>query len=497
MDEYILEAKGISKRFGGVKALNSVDFALRKGTVHALMGENGAGKSTLMKILLGYYVPDSGDIFIDGKKVQFRVTSDALRSGISMIYQELNPVPYMTVADNIFLGREPLNGLNLVDYKEMWKRTEEIFKSIEIDLSPRDLVANLSVAQVQLVEIAKAISYNSEILVMDEPTSALSDKEIKHLFEVVRRLNKKGVSIVYISHKLDEIYEICEDVTILRDGELIRADQLKNVSEKDLVSMMVGQEVEQLFPWQKNEIGETVLEVNNLTRTGEFENISFNLKKGEILGVAGLVGAGRTEMVETIYGMRCPESGNIRLHNRVIKIRHPKDAIKNKIVMVSEDRKNHGLVLLESISHNVVMSAMDKTIKYFLIDRKLERKSVGTMVKKLQIKAHSPDQKAMSLSGGNQQKVVVAKILYADPEIIILDEPTRGIDVKTKSEIHSLMSKFASEGKAVLMVSSELPEILGMSDRIIVMSQGKIAGELSRQEATAEKVLTMSMKNVK
>ena len=496
MDDYILRAEKIEKNFGGIKALDKVSFFLRRGSVHAVMGENGAGKSTLMKILLGYHRQDGGEIFVNDRSVSFRSTGDALDAGISMIYQELNPVPYMTVADNIFLGREPLNKWGMVDYQKMWDDTAKLFDEIGIDIAPKTLVTELTVAKIQLVEIAKAVSYNSEVLVMDEPTSALSRREIEHLFEVVRGLNKKGVSIVYISHKLDEVYEICEDVTILRDGRLIDAGSLSDINEEALVSMMVGQEVKEMFPWQETEKGEVVLEVRGLTRKGEFENISFSLRRGEILGIAGLVGAGRTEVAETIYGMRRAESGEILINNKKVNISHPKNALENKIVLVSEDRKNHGLVLMLSIAKNIVLPSLKKCVKRLFIDPAVEKQDVSEMMTKLQIKAAGQHQQVSSLSGGNQQKVVVAKILYADPEIIILDEPTRGIDVKTKSEIHLLMSNLAKEGRAVLMISSELPEVMGMSDRIIVMSQGKIAGELSRTDASQEKILTMAMKNV-
>ena len=495
MEDFILKAEKIDKHFGGIKALDKVDFQLRRGTVHAVMGENGAGKSTLMKILLGYHRPDSGDIYIGGSKVNLRGTSDALDAGISMIYQELNPVPHMTVADNIFLGREPLTKAGLVDYRKMHQETEALFEKIGIDIDPQVLVRELTVAKIQLVEIAKAVSYKSEILVMDEPTSALSRREIEHLFDVVKSLNRKGVSIVYISHKLDEVYEICEDVTILRDGRLIKTGKLSEIAEEELVSMMVGQEVKEMFPWKETEKGEVVLEVRGLTRASEFENISFSLRRGEILGIAGLVGAGRTEVAETIYGMRQPDEGSILINNKEVKINHPGDALKSRVVLVSEDRKNHGLVLMLSIAKNIVLPSLRKCMGRFLLDPKKEAKDVSEVMTKLQIKAAGMDQKVSSLSGGNQQKVVVAKIMYADPEIIILDEPTRGIDVKTKSEIHLLMSNLADEGKAVLMISSELPEVMGMSDRIIVMSQGRIAGELTREEASQEKILTMAMKN--
>jgi len=492
-DQIFLEMKDIYKRFKGVEALKGVSFALRKGEVHALVGENGAGKSTLMKILIGMLKADSGEIFIEGKKVNFTSMKDALDRGISMIFQEFNSVPHMTVADNIYLGREPHNKYKCVDYKKMYEDTQAVLKKMGVDIKPKELVASLTVAKVQLVEIAKAISLNSDVIIMDEPTSALSETEIDNLFRIVRELADEGKAIVFISHKIDEIYRICDRITVLRDGNFIGTDLVKNVSVDRLIMMMVDRKIDEVYPKEYAEIGEPIFEVRNLTRKGEFENISFHLRKGEILGIAGLMGAGRTELAESIFGMRKLERGEIFDKGKKVNIKQPKDAIKLGIMMVPEDRKKTGLILKLSVKENILLSDLKKCMTSFYIKKKLEKQNVEKYSKILEIKMSDENQIVSALSGGNQQKVVVAKALFPDPDIIILDEPTRGIDVKTKAEIHALMSKLAKQGKAVIMISSEMPEILGISDRIIVLHEGKLTGELMREEASQEAVLRLAM----
>jgi ABC-type sugar transport system ATPase subunit len=496
MDEMnILEMQNIHKNFGGIYALKNVNFNVKKGEIHALMGENGAGKSTLMKILIGMFAPNKGEIFLNNKKVQFNCIKDALENGIAMIFQEFNISPYMTVAENIYLGREPgnKNFKFSVDYKKMNEDTTKLLEKIGVEISPEQKVGELPVAKIQLVEIAKALSFNSRIIIMDEPTSALSNKEIENLFSIIKALKQQGITVIYISHKLDEIFKICDRVTVLRDGEYIGTQEIVKTNQSELIKMMVGREIKELFPKKEAAVSDVVLEVKNLKREGEFEDISFQLRKGEILGLAGLMGAGRTEVVEAIFGYRKLDKGEIYIKGKKAVIRRPEDAIRHGIVLVPEDRKRLGLILTMSVNDNIILSALKKCIKRIFIQRKIEQKSVAELSDLLQIKMYNSKQVSSSLSGGNQQKVVVARTLFANPDIIILDEPTRGIDVKTKSEIHLLMSELACQGKAVLMVSSEMPEVLGVSDRIIVLHEGRISGEFSRAEADQEKVFMLAM----
>jgi len=489
----ILEMKNIDKRFGGVHALDHVNFILKRGEVHALVGENGAGKSTLMKILIGLHKPDSGEIFFDGEKADFKSVKDAQDIGISMIFQEFNQVKVMSVMENIFLGREPKTKSGAVDFKKMYNESKALLKELGLDLDPKTHIYDLTVAKHQLVEIVKAISINAKIIIMDEPTSALSQNEIEYLLTMVRVLRDQGKAIVYISHKMEEIFNVCDSVTVLRDGKFIYTGKVSEVTEKDLIRMMVDRDVSELFPKQKSQIGNVLLEVKNLTVSGKFENVSFDLRKGEILGVAGLMGAGRTELMETIVGARQPDNGEIYLHGKKIVNRMPGDAIRRGIAMVSEDRKKNGVFLRLNIKDNILMSSFNKCLKGPYISKKIENKWFNEYREKLEIKCSSATQICQNLSGGNQQKVAVSRVLNSDPEIIILDEPTRGIDVKTKSEIHRLMSTLASTGKAVLMVSSELPEILGMSDRILVLHEGIMTGIINREEATADKIMELAV----
>lgn len=494
MSEYYLEMKNISMNFGGVQALKKVHLNIKRGEVHALMGENGAGKSTLMKILQGILKPVEGEIFLNGEKIEFRSAKDAINRGIVMIHQELNVVRKMTVAENMFLGREPYKrilGLKVVNHKKMYHDAQKLYDELNLDLDPRKEMTEYSVAKSQLAEIAKAVSYNSDIVIMDEPTSALTEEEVVKLFHTIRILKEKGVTIIYISHKMDEIYKICDSVTVLRDGNYIGDGSLQDIKTPKLISMMVGRDISEIFPKLEAKITTPMLEVKHIC-SDEVHDVSFTLHKGEILGLAGLVGAGRTEIAETLYGARKMTSGEIWIDGKQVKIRSPKDAIKNRMVMVPEDRKNHGTILKLSISDNIIISKIRKCIKWFYISKKLEKTSVDDLIERIQIKVGKVSDPVSSLSGGNQQKVVVSKALYTDPEIIILDEPTRGIDVKTKAEIHLLISKFAQQGKAILMISSEMPEILGMSDRILVIKEGKIKGEVFRNEATQEKILELA-----
>ncbi|WP_233460691.1 sugar ABC transporter ATP-binding protein [Enterocloster lavalensis] len=491
MSDYILDMRNISMNFGGVQALKNVHLKVKKGEVHALMGENGAGKSTLMKILQGIYQPVEGEIYLRGEKTQFKSTQDALDAGISMIHQELNPIEKMTVAENMYLGREPMKrylGLNLVDHKTMYQKAAEFYQSLDLDLPPRAMMSELSVARTQLAEIAKAVSYDADIVIMDEPTSALSDIEVEKLFKTIGILRKRQVTIIYISHKLDEIYQICDSVTVLRDGNFIGSGDLKEIDKQKLISMMVGREVTEIFPKLEAEIGEPLLEVRGLCAE-DVNDVSFTLHKGEILGLAGLMGAGRTEVAEAIYGARPKTAGEILIEGKKVRIDSPEDAIKNHIAMVPEDRKNHGVVLKLSILDNIIMSRIDKCQTGILISKAKEQKNAQEKIEQVQIKTSDFRNPVNSLSGGNQQKVVVAKALFTDPNIIILDEPTRGIDVMTKSEIHLMISKLAQEGKGIIMISSEMAEVMGMSDRILVLKEGRVKGELAREEATQELIL--------
>lgn len=488
-EQYALEMERISKAFPGVRALNEVSLKVRKGTVHALMGENGAGKSTLMKILGGLYRPDSGTIRLNGKQIEMFSPRDSLKNGISMIHQELTSVFEMTVAENVYLGREPRFANFWVNEKKMNEDLRKLMQSLEISVDPKAKMKQLSIAKMQLVEIAKAISYNSEIIIMDEPTSAITNREVDHLFKIIRSLTSKGVSIIYISHKMDEIFEIADDITVLRDGEWVGSKAAKDLTQQDLISMMVGRELKEMFPKKVVEVGEKVLEVKNLSLKGKFHQVSFDLRKGEILGIAGLVGAGRSEVMECLFGLAKPDEGEVWVHGKKVDIRSPIEAKENHLAFITEDRKLTGLFLPHSVKDNIIAASMKKHSKGpFMQERKI--KAVCLQQKELLgIKTPNLEQKVKNLSGGNQQKVLIAKWLLTDSDIIILDEPTRGVDVGAKSEIHTLMGELVAAGKSVIMISSELPEILGMSDRIIVMHEGKIAGELSREEATQELIM--------
>jgi inositol transport system ATP-binding protein len=492
MYPYVLEAEGISKQFPGVKALDNVSLKIKPGSVHALMGENGAGKSTLMKCLIGIYRPDAGTIKVKGQPVTFNDTLAALHSGISMIHQELNLVPHMTVAENIWLGREPAK-LGFVNHEELNRKTRELLAHLKIKLNPETQLGTLSIANQQMVEIAKAVSYNADVLIMDEPTSALTEGEVVHLFAIIRELKQQGKGIIYISHKMDEIFAITDEVSIFRDGTSIASDKTENLTKQSLITMMVGRELTQMFPKFNNNIGEEVLRVTGLRRSGWFHDISFAVKRGEILGVAGLVGAGRSEVMESLFGMHPAEGGEIYIEGMPVKIDSPSKAIEQGLAFLTEDRKKSGLFLVLSVVENMsIVNLSAYTNKNGFVSQTQMAKDCMEQISKLNIKTPTMDQIINNLSGGNQQKVLIARWLLAQPKILILDEPTRGIDVGAKAEIYRLISELAHRGVAIILVSSELPEILGMSDRVMVMHAGRITGILDKDEADQEKIMALA-----
>lgn len=491
--EYVLELSGICKSFPGVKALDGVNLKIEKGKVHALMGENGAGKSTLMKIIDGIYQPDAGTIRMYGQEIKIHGPRDAIAKGISMIHQELNPVPHMTIAENIFLGREMKKSLGFVDRDRMLKETEKLLKRLDFDFDPSQKIGELSVAGMQMIEIAKAVSCDAKVILMDEPTSAITENEVEKLFTIIRELISHDVAIVYITHKMDEVFQISDQVTVIRDGQYIDSKPVNAFTPDALVTMLVGRKLDQIYPKESVPIGDTLLEVRHLSRHGEYKDISFTVRRGEILGVAGLVGAGRTELFESIAGITRPDSGEIYLSGKPVQFRSPEDAIRHKIVIATEDRKGSGLFLQLPIRENVLMESYRDKFPSGFVSKRLMNQIGDDQLHKFSIKASGIRQLVGTLSGGNQQKVVLSKVLLTEPEIIIFDEPTRGIDVGAKSEIYKIMVQLAREGKCIVMISSELPEILGMSDRVMVMCQGDMTGILDRgPEMTQEKIFSMA-----
>jgi inositol transport system ATP-binding protein len=485
----ILLMENISKSFPGVKALNDVNLTVRKGTIHALMGENGAGKSTLMKILDGIYTPDSGQITFQGQPVTIDSTHAALKLGISMIHQELSPVPYMTVAENIFLGREPLGRFGMIDKRKLNADTKALLNRLEININPTTLMKDLSVANTQMVEIAKAISYDASLIIMDEPTSAITEREVAHLFSMIRSLKAKGVTVIYITHKMDEVFQIGDEITVLRDGKHVATVPATQTNKGRLITMMVGRELTEMFPKEDAPIGEVVLSVRNLTRAGLVEDVSFDLHRGEILGIAGLMGAGRTTVIESIFGIHKMDEGQITIKGKKTQINSPADAIKNGLALLTEDRKLTGIMGVLPVRDNMMVASLPNYEKRGFLNRRMMEATYKQERSRLDIKSPSMHQLIKLLSGGNQQKVLVSRWLLTSPDILILDEPTRGIDVGAKAEIHRLMSKLAQEGKAIIMISSELPEILGMSDRILVMHEGRVGGIFERKHATQESIM--------
>lgn len=487
MQEYRLEVKNLHKRFPGVYAVKGVSFQIAPGEVHALVGENGAGKSTLMKMITGEYTPDEGEVIHNGELLKNRSIADSQKNGIAMIHQELAPLPDMNIIENIFLGQEDMKG-KFLDYRSMEDKTKSILKEYGMPYSAKTKVKNLSVAQIQMLEIIKAVRKNADIIIMDEPTSSLSGEESEKLFSIIKDLTKKNVSVIYISHRLEEILRITDRITVLRDGEFIKTVNTKGVNREQLVEMMVGRTLDQIYPKEAVEMGEVVFEVKNLTSKKTFQNVSFNVKAGEILGVSGLMGAGRSEIMNAIFGIDSYDSGEIILNGKKLNIKCPSDAIANKIAMVSEDRKMYGLVLCRSIKENITLPNLKKLYKGLFINRRKEKTDVSSYKDALGIKCSNIDVTTGTLSGGNQQKVVLAKWLLADPKVLILDEPTRGIDVGAKFEIYKIMVKLARKGMAIIMISSELPEVMGMSDRILVVSGGKVTGEFSREDIETGKI---------
>ena len=499
MSEYRLEMRDVSKSFPGVKALDKAQLKLRQGTVHALMGENGAGKSTLMKCMFGIYKMDEGEIIYEGQKVVIHDPLQALKLGIAMVHQELQPIPERSVAENIYVGRYPLKRLlgfiPVVDHDAMYENTRRLLQKVRMDFDPKQKLGSLSVSQMQSVEIAKAVSADCKVLILDEPTSSLSQREVEALFTIIEDLKAEGVAIVYISHKMDEILRISDEVTIMRDGKYIGTWEARDLTTDKIITHMVGRELSQLYPQKHNKPDEVVFEVKNFTSINprSFRNISFSLRRGEVLGVAGLVGAQRTELMEGIFGIRSAAQGTITYKGKDLKISRPRDAIQRSIALLTEDRRATGIFSVLPVEDNVSIASLDRYLEMglFLNEGKIEQ-LVRDNVAKLSIKTPSTKTLIKSLSGGNQQKVLISRWLANDPDILILDEPTRGIDVGAKYEIYTIIANLAAQGKSIIMISSEMSELIGMSDRIMVMCDGRLTGEINGQDATQENIMTLA-----
>lgn len=494
----LLEMKNICKSFPGVKALDNVSLTVRPGTVHALMGENGAGKSTLMKCLFGIYSKDSGTITLEGKEVNFKNSKEAMENGVAMVHQELNQALTRTVTDNLWLGRYPKVGGIMVSESIMRKRTKEIFDQLEVHVDPKAIMSTMPVSQRQMVEIAKAVSYNAKVIVFDEPTSSLTETEVEHLFRIINMLRDKGCGIIYISHKMEEILRISDDVTIMRDGQYVATRPASELTMDEIIRLMVGRELTNRFPPKTNVPGESILEVEHLSgKYTRLKDASFQLRAGEILGIAGLDGSGRTEVLENLFGSMTKGGGTIRLHGKEIKNRNPRESIKNGFALLTEERRATGIFGIRDILDNTVIS----NLKSYLIggiclsDKKM-REDTDWAIQAMRIKTPSQKTQIRSLSGGNQQKVIIGRWLLTKPEVLLLDEPTRGIDVGAKYEIYELIINLAKEGKGVIMVSSEMPELLGVCDRILVMSGGQLAGEVDAKNTSQEEILTLAAKYV-
>ena len=499
MAEYRLEMRGVSKSFPGVKALDGITLKVRPGTVHALMGENGAGKSTLMKCLFGIYKMDEGEIYLDGEKMTILNPDDALHKGLAMVHQELQPIPERTIAENMYLGRYPLKSfgpIKVVDHKKMNEDAAGWLENVKMPYDPKAKLGTLSIAQMQSVEIAKAVSMSAKVVILDEPTSSLTDNEVEALFRIVRDLRSRGVSMIYISHKMAEIREIADDITIMRDGTYVGTWEVKDISDDEIVRQMVGRELTNVYPPMEDTVSdEVVLEVNDLCSIHDrsFQHVSFKLRQGEILGFGGLVGAQRTELMEAIFGMRHIKSGEVKVHGKEVQIARPRDAIGDGIGMITEDRRGTGILGCLSIADNVSISSLNNYLK---VGPALDTGKIEELVKenvaKLSIKTPSSKTLIQSLSGGNQQKVIIARWLANNPDVLIMDEPTRGIDVGAKYEIYQIMISLARQGKAIIMISSEMPELIGMSHRILVMCDGRLTGEVSGEEATQENIMSLA-----
>lgn len=489
----VISVKNISKYFPGVKALDDVSFSVKEGSVHVLCGENGAGKSTLMKIINGIHQPEEGIINMNGAEVLIDSPIKAKELGISMIFQELNYVPEMTVEENFLLGDWPVNSFGKVSWKYIRKQARELLEEEGLNYNLKTKLKYLTISDIQLLEIAKAISYDADLIIMDEPTSAISQKETEVLFDKIRALKERGKSIIYISHKMDEIFEIADEISVLRDGKLIDTRAVEDITEEEVISLMVGRKLGQHFPKEEAELGESLLEVNNLTKTGQFDDINFRVREGEIVGFAGLVGAGRTEVMRAVFGLDDFDSGSIKINNQEIKINKVEDSIKNGLVMLSEDRKRYGIIPIRSVKENITITNLEDYIYSGRLHVEKEREEVKAICEKMNIKTPTINTDVNALSGGNQQKVVLSKWLMNNPDVFLLDEPTRGIDVGAKREIYKLMVDLAKSKKGIVMVSSELPELIGMCDRIYVMAEGRITGEIKRDDFSQEKIMKLAV----
>ena len=488
-----MRVSGINKSFPGVKALDNVNFAVRKGTVHALCGENGAGKSTLMKIINGIYKADSGQIFLDEKPVTIKDPIQARDYGIAMIAQELNYVPEMSIEENLFLGRLPVTKFGNVDWKRVRRETIEFLRQENLPYKPDQKLKTLTVSDIQMLEIIKAISNNAQIVIMDEPTSAITNREVEVLFGKIAELKKKGVSIIYISHKMEEVFRIADDITVLRDGKTVETHPASEIDLDKVIALMVGRKMDNVYPKEEVEIGEPILEIEGLGSKGVFKDINFKANKGEIVGFAGLMGAGRTETMRAIFGLDPYDEGKIKVHGEEVTIKKVSDSIAQKVVMLSEDRRRYGIIPIRSVMENASISSLDKIIYGGRWHPKVEKELVSKYFEKMHVKTPSLETAIQGLSGGNQQKVLLAKWMLRDPDVLILDEPTRGIDVGAKFEIYRLMTDLVKEGKTVIMVSSELPELIGMCDRIYIMNKGRITGCLSKDEFSQETIMRYAM----
>lgn len=487
-----IEMRGIDKSFGSNQVLKQAGFTLESGEVHALMGENGAGKSTLMKILTGVYTKDAGTVLVDGKEVNYKNPQEAEKAGIVFIYQELNVMFDLTVEENLFMGKEIHGKFGICDKKAMQKKAQEALNTLGVNISPKTVMSELSVGQQQMVEICKALMADAKVIIMDEPTAALTQSETVALFKVIESLRKKGVSMVYISHRMEEIFELCDRITVLRDGSYIGVKNIPETNMNEIVKMMIGREIGERYPSRDVKIGKEVLKVKGLTRKGTFHDVSFSVRAGEVLGVSGLMGAGRTEIMQAIFGNLSYESGTIEIDGKKVKISNPRQAMEHGIGFITEDRKTEGLMLDKSIRENISLCNLGRISKSFVVSKKAEKDMVAEAIKELHIKCFGPFHECNNLSGGNQQKVVLAKWILTNPKILILDEPTRGVDIGAKKEIYSIINKLAAQGVAIIMVSSELPEVLGMSDNIMVVREGEVRGIISYEEANQERVMTLA-----
>lgn len=498
-NDVLLKMSGIEKSFPGVKALDNVSLTVKAGTVHALMGENGAGKSTLMKCLFGVYKKDKGQIFLEGKEVEFKNSKDALQNGVAMVHQELNQALQCNVMDNMWLGRFPkvAKGLPFTSEKKMYDATKEIFKELAVTVNPKTVMGRLSVSQRQMVEIAKAVSYNSKIIVFDEPTSSLNEKEVEHLFRIINMLRSRGCGIIYISHKMEEILRISDEVTIMRDGTWVATKSASDITMDEIIRLMVGRELTNRYPPKNSDIGDVLLEVDGLSSVyNQLHDVSFTARKGEIIGVAGLDGSGRTELLENLFGIATRRAGTIKLNGKLINNRNARESIKNGFALLTEERRATGIFGILNIRENTTVSSLKKCATGPFLSFKKLKKNTEWCIKAMKVKTPTQETQIRSLSGGNQQKVILGRWLLTEPTVLLLDEPTRGIDVGAKYEIYQLILDLAGKGKTVIMVSSEMPELLGVCDKILVMSGGRLAGEVDAANTSQEEIMTLAAKYV-